>query len=143
MAKVFSGWRESGGLHLMLRDPCQDVSCCRLFCFYHMRCVFSRCIESQRCSQEPRTFLSIAYAAACERLKIKHLLFKTPLSIFGGAPGQRANVQSLKWRYRRDLVVAKNTRRSKPKRITLRSGTLLLAFMSRSQTPCFVFFTFF
>lgn len=86
---------ESGGLHLMLRDSCQDVSCCRLFCFYHMRCVFSRCVESQHCLRSAEPFL--AYAAACVHLKIKHLLFKAPRSIFCRAPGQRVYVQSLQW----------------------------------------------
>lgn len=43
----------------MLRDSCQVVSCCRVFCFYHMRCVFSRSVESQHCLQELGVFLSL------------------------------------------------------------------------------------
>lgn len=70
------------GFPLMLRDSCQDVSCCRLFCFYHMCCVFSRCTKSQDCCWSPEPFW--AYAAACVQLKIKYLLFKTAGSIFSG-----------------------------------------------------------
>lgn len=85
----------------MLRDSCQDVSCCRLFCFYHMRCVFSRCVESQHCLQERRTFLSICCSMCTP--KNKTLTFQGAALYFLQGTGTACKCSKFAVRYSGDL----------------------------------------